>query len=402
MKKVAVIGAGYGGLRAVEHLAKSEELSISLFDTNSYHFLQTEAYGYIAGRFDLHDVALDLQNWCLGFENKVKFIQEKVVFVESKNNKLKTTESEYEFDYLIVATGARTNFFKQISGLDRYGFGVKKLFRSHSFRTEFEKLLYEKLVDAKSHGSILNLAIGGAGLSGVEIAAEMADVIRKHTKSIGSSAAEIKIYLIDASDTILPGMSKYIIDNTQKRLEKLGVKIVTNSFIDSVDDNTIYFKDNTELKYTFMIFTGGILANTIEMDKNVDTNRIGQYICDETLRVKTNIFTIGDCCELRGENNKLLPPTAQTAERSAEYVAQSIVKLMKNEEIKHFKAKVDGVFVALGGTYAVGELFNFIKVRGKLAYILKKLITKSYYIGLKLRLNTGFMKRTSLEKELRD
>ncbi|QOP40750.1 NAD(P)/FAD-dependent oxidoreductase [Sulfurimonas marina] len=399
MKKVAVIGAGYGGLRAIENLANNKEVSLYLFDENSYHYLQTEAYGYIAGRFDLHDVALDLQNWCHGFKNRVNFIQEKVTFIDSRNNNVQTENGKYDFDYLIIASGARTNFFKQISGLDQYGFGVKKLFRSHGFRTAFEKLLYEKLVEEKSHGKLMNLAIGGAGLSGVEIAAEMADVVARQTKSIGESAQELQIYLIDASETILPGMSEYIINNTQKRLEELGVKIITNSFIDSVDKDTIYFKDKTELEYTFMIFTGGIIANTIEMDKEVQTNRIGQYICNDTLRIDENIFAIGDCAELTSKSGNILPPTAQTAERSAEYVAKSILKLLEEKELQPFKAKVDGVFVALGGYYAVGELFSFIKVKGKFAYILKKLITKSYYIGLKLRLNTGFMKRTSLEKE---
>lgn len=402
MKKVAVIGAGYGGLRAIEHLAKNKDISLTLFDENSYHYLQTEAYGYIAGRFDLHDVALDLQNWCHGFENRVHFIQEKVIYIDSEKNNIKTNNDNYNFDYLIIASGARTNFFKQISGLNTYGYGVKKLFRSHRFRTAFEELLYEKLLEVKSHGQIMNLAIGGAGLSGVEIAAEMADVVKKHTKCIGSSASDLQIYLIDASDTILPGMSDFIIENTRKRLENLGVKILTKSFIDSVEKETIYFKDKTKLNYNLMIFTAGILANTIEMDKNVKTNNIGQYISDDTLRVDENIFTIGDCSELRSSKGELLPPTAQTAEISAQYVAKSITKLIERKELKPFKGKVDGIFVALGGDYAVGEMFSLIKVKGKTAYILKKLITKSYYIGLKLRLNTGFMKRTLLEKELRN
>lgn len=399
MKKVAVIGGGYGGLRAIEHLAKNKEFSITLFDMNSYHYLQTEAYGYIAGRFDLHDVALDLQNWCLGFDNKVKFVQDEVTYVDSANNTVTTKNKKYDFDFCIIATGARTNFFKQIKGLDKYGYGVKKLFRSHGFRTAFEKLLYEKLLEPSVQQQNMNLAIGGAGLSGVEIAAEMADVIKRHTKSIGDSAKELKIYLIDASDTILPGMSPYIIENTKTRLEELGVEIMTKSFISSIDHDTIYFQDNSKLNYTFMIFTGGIIANTIPMDKEVELNRMGQYICDDTLRITENIFAVGDCIELKDFKDAILPPTAQTAERSAEYVVKTINQLLSNEDIEPFRGKVDGVFVALGGYYAVGELFRYIKVKGKLAYLLKKLITKSYYIGLKLRLNTGFMRRSSLQEE---
>lgn len=395
MKKVAVVGAGYGGLRAIEHLSKNKNYSLILFDENPYHYLQTEAYGYIAGRFDMRDVALDLKSWCYGFENHVEFVQQKVLAIDSGKNSIKTDSSEYEFDYLIIATGARTNFFKQITGLKEYAHGVKKLFRSHRFRTAFENLLYEKLIEHKNDGDVINLAIGGAGLSGVEIAAEMADVIQRHTKCIGECAKEIEICLIDASDTILPGMSPYIIKNTQQRLKNLGIKVLTSSFIHKVEEDAIHFQDGTTLPYTFMIFTGGIIANTVPLDLEFQTNRIGQYICNENLQITENIFAIGDCCELKDKKGNLLPPTAQTAERSAEYVAKTITQLESSQKISKFNGKVDGVFVALGGYYAVGELFGVIKVKGELAYLLKKLITKVYYVGLKLRLNTGFMKRTT-------
>jgi NADH dehydrogenase len=399
MKKVAIIGAGYGGLRAIEHLVKDPNVSITLFDKNSYHYLQTEAYGYIAGRFDLHEVALDLKNWCHGFKRRVEFVQQKVEYINSKEQKIDTQDGSYEYDYLIIATGARTNFFSFIDGLDKYALGVKRLSRTHNFRSAFEELLFDKLQDSQAQGKELNIAIGGAGLSGVEIAAEMANVIKKHTKSIGECAKEIKIYLIDASDTILPNMSEYIIKNTHKRLENLGVKIMTKAFIQSVDEDTIYFKDESKLHYSHIIFTGGIVANTVESDFEYETNRINQYLCDDRLRIKDNIFTVGDCCELKDSDGKLLPPTAQTAERSAEYLADAISNLIKNQPTFPYKGKIDGIFVALGGTYAVGEVFGTIRVKGYVAYLLKKLITKSYYIGLKLRLNTGFKKRTSSDSD---
>jgi len=394
-KQVLVIGAGYAGLRAVEHLASDSRLDITLFDESPYHYLQTEAYGYIAGRFDLHDVALDLKNWCHGFKRPVNFVQKKVKFIHSKTQEIETDEVKFTYDYLIIATGARTNFFSFIDGLEKYGIGVKKLYRSHRFRTAFESLLYEKIEQKHSTKSqTYNLTIGGAGLSGVEIAADMADVIKRHSKSIGESAKELHIYLIDASDTILPGMSDYIIKNTYERLKSLGIHIMTNAFIEKVDESSIYFKDGTTLNYTFMIFTGGIVANNINSDMNLSYNRIGQYQPNSTLRISPNIFTVGDCTELKDKEKKVLPPTAQTAENSAQYVARAIQRDLISKNIKPYNGKVDGVFVALGGNYAVGEIFAFIKVRGYMAYLFKKIITKSYYLGLKLRLNTGFKKRT--------
>ncbi len=400
-KQVAIIGAGYAGLRAIEHLASDDRLCITLFDENPYHYLQTEAYGYIAGRFDLHDVALDLKNWCHGFKRPVTFVQERVTYIRSRTQEIETESGTHPYDYLIIATGARTNFFSFIEGLDRYGFGVKKLFRSHRFRTAFEALLYEKVEQRPSEASrVYNLAIGGAGLSGVEIAAEMADVIKRHTKSIGEAAKELHIHLIDASATILPGMSDYIITHTDKRLTSLGIHIRTNAFIERVDASTIHFKDGSRLDYTFMIFTGGIIANRIDSDLDAASNRIGQYAPDATLRLAPNVFTVGDCAELKDASGKLLPPTAQTAERSAEYAAYAIGQDIAGRAVRPYRGTVDGVFVALGGRYAVGELFGVIRVRGYLAYLLKKVITKSYYLGLKLRLNTGFKKRTATGEAL--
>ncbi len=390
MKHVIVIGAGYGGLRAVEYLATQAHLHVTLIDKNPYHYLQTEAYGYIAGRFDLHDVAIDLPYWCSGFKQRVTFLRDEVHHVDTDNRQLSLTDTTLFYDYLILAIGAETNFFSFIPGLRDNSFGVKKLERAFNFRSAFEKLLYEKVESRQDEP--VHIAIGGAGLSGVEIAAEMADVIKKHARSIAASAAQIKIHLIDASSTILPGMHPYIIAQTTLRLEALGIVIMTDAFIERVEPHRLHFKDGRTLDFCFMIFTGGIKASLIELSPEVARNRIGQFQVDETLRLSDTVFAIGDCAQLRSSDATLLPPTAQSAERSAEYAAEAIIKLERGETLKPFDASMQGVFVALGGRYAVGELFGRIHVKGTSAYYLKKLITYTYHLGLKLRVNTGFKK----------
>ncbi len=391
-----VIGGGYGGLRAIEKLAKYDDIEITLIDKNPYHYLQTEAYGYIAGKFDVHDIAIDLKNWCDGFEQKVRFVHDEVSTIDFESQSVVVHDGTVLYDYLVIATGAQTNFFSFISGLEEHSHGVKTLQRAYEFRKEFEHLIYEKLQDEQNcNDGNVNIAIGGAGLSGVEVAAEMAYVLQSYSKTIGESAKEIQIYLIDASETILPGMGDYIIKHTHKRLEALGVHILTEAFIEKVDASNIYFKNAEQLAYCFMIFTGGIIAselnNTVEQDKN----QLNQFIANSKLHIEgyTNVFAIGDCVEIRDKNNHILPPTAQTAERSAEYVADSIKRDINGLESKVFDANVSGVFVALGGNYAVGEMFKYIKVKGYFAYILKKAITYTYYLGLRLRINTGFNNR---------
>ncbi len=393
-KNVVIIGGGYGGLRAVEYLAKYKDIEITLIDKNPYHYLQTEAYGYIAGRFDMHDVVIDLEDWCSGFGKNVHFIYDKAKNIDFEAKFVQTSNESIAYDYLIIATGARTNFFSFIEGLREHSYGVKSLHRAHNFRVEFENLIYKKLQNEDNNEDI-NLAIGGAGLSGVEVAAEMAHIIHTYSKTIGRRAKNIKIYLIDASKTILPGMSDFLVKNTQKRLESLGVNILTDTFIDKLDDSYIYFKNSQKLKYHFMIFTGGIKASDLNEQVNVQKNRISQFIPNRELNIgdMENVFAIGDCVEIRDINGNILPPTAQTAERSAEYVAEAIRKKIDKKELEPFDASVLGVFIALGGRWASGELFGVIKVSGYLAYLLKKAITYMYYLGLHLRINTGYKNR---------
>lgn len=395
-KEVVIIGGGYGGLRAIEFLAKHKDINITLIDKNPYHYLQTEAYGYIAGRFDIHDIAIDLDKWCRGFKNRVNFVYEEVTSINYEKQVVEISEKQISYDYLVIATGAQTNFFSFIDGLRENSYGVKNLQRAYNFRKEFEDLIYKKLQNEKfNNDGDINLAIGGAGLSGVEVAAEMANVIEIYSKTIGERAKAIKIYLIDASDTILPGMSAYVISNTKKRLEKLGVKILTSAFINNLDKSYIYFKNGKKLHYHFMIFTGGIKASSLNNNLNNEKNRINQFIPDKELNINSskNVFAIGDCVEIRDINGKILPPTAQIAEKSAEYVANTIRKRIDGIVNKPFHANVSGIFIALGGKYAVGEMFNFIKVKGYWAYLLKKAITHAYYLGLHLRINTGYKNR---------
>ncbi len=397
-KHIVILGGGYGGLRAIEHLAGDDRFRITLIDRHPYHYLQTEAYGYIAGRFDIHDITIDLANWCSGFSPQVGFIHARALRYDAAAQTVTTETQTLSYDYLIIAVGAHTNFFEFIDGLRRHSYGVKNLQRAFAFRQMFETLIYDKVEEARDpDASPLHIAIGGAGLSGVEIAAEMAEVIHRHHRTLGTNAKKIRIRLIDAAETILPGMHPYIITQTRKRLEALGIEIMTNAFIDRIDRRAIHLKDGTKLPYRFMIFTGGIAANTIEADTLRKQNRLQQLQPDDYLNVagSTNVFTIGDCAELKDASGHILPPTAQTAEKSAEYVARSIRLRTEGKIPNPFHARIDGVFVALGGHYAVGELFGWIRVKGYTGYVLKKAITKGYYLGLKLRINTGFKKRSA-------
>lgn len=397
MKKVVIIGGGYGGLRALEHLYKNKHLHITLIDKNPYHYMQTETYGYIAGRFEISDIALDIETFVEGLRENIYFVQDEAFDIDQNTKEVVCANSRVSYDYLIIAVGAQTHFFSFIEGAQEHTHGVKSIQRAFEFRQSFEKQLYSKLQHDCIHcPKHFHVAIAGAGLSGVEIAAEMGYVLQHYRKIFALKSANITISLIDAAHTILPGMDPYLIEKTQKRLNELGVKIYENTFISKINEKSILLKDGRELPFDYVIFTAGIVA--ADMIKSLDTqkNNVGQIIPDEMLRLQgsEDIFVVGDCAQIKDAHGEILPPTAQIAEKSAEYVAKSIVRLESYRKLKPFDATVDGVFIALGGKYALGILFGKIRMSGYIAYLAKKVITRLYRFGLELKVNAGYKKRT--------
>ncbi|MEA1879486.1 MAG: FAD-dependent oxidoreductase [Campylobacterota bacterium] len=396
MKRIVIIGGGYGGLRALEHLCKYEQFHVTLIDKNPYHYMQTETYGYIAGRFDIADIAVDIQSFIKGLRKNIEFVQDEVLDINKEINEVICSANNIPYDYLILAVGAQTHFFSFIEGAQEHTHGVKNIQRAFEFRRDFESQLYHKLQhSADSEAEDFHIAIAGAGLSGVEIAAEMGYVLQHYKKAFALNSANITISLIDAAETILPGMDSYIVEKTRKRLRELGVNIYESTYISKINKESIVFSDETELPFNFAIFTAGIVGGDLIKKLDTPKNAIHQIIPDEMLRMQgtDNIFVIGDCAQIEDANEVILPPTAQIAEKSAEYVVKNIAKLDNKQLITPFNEKVDGMFIALGGNYAVGILFDKIKVSGYIAYLLKKLITRAYRFGLELKVNTGYKKR---------
>jgi NADH dehydrogenase len=395
MKNVVVVGAGYGGLRAVEHLSKAKKFAITLIDQHAYHYMQTETYGYIAGRFDIADIALDLRTFTQGLKSQVNFIQDTAIDIDKQNQQLICENHQVLYDYIIIAVGAETHFFSFIPGAREYTHGVKSIERAFAFRQAFEKQLYTKLqhkeYEPKEH---LHVAIAGAGLSGVEIAAEMAYALKHYRKIFAQNSIDITISLVDVAETILPGMDGYIIEQTQKRLEELGVRIFVKSRISEICQTYIRCEHGTQLPYDFVIFTAGIKGVAFTKSLKNKQNWMAQLIPNEYLQLDyENVYAIGDCAQIKDQYNAIMPPTAQIAEKSAQYVVQNIMKQEKNQTLSKFNTKIDGVFVALGGHYAVGTLFGKLKLKGFLAYLVKKFITRSYRLGLEFKVNSGYKKR---------
>ena len=396
-KRVIIVGAGYGGIRALTHLCADKNIEIFLIDKNSYHYLQTDVYDYIASQVTLSDIAIDLYTFCSSFGSNVAFIHEEVLRVDFSNNKVVTNSNRYTYDQLILASGGQTLLPNSIEGLRENFHGIKSLENALLFKQRFEYFIYKKI---ESEGkcaleSNFNIVIAGGGLSGVEIAAEMANYAREFYKDTGYLCSGINLTIVSSTAALLASNSPFMQQDAEARLNQLGVKIIKNARIIKVNEDAVWLNNGNKLDMHFLIWTAGITSSDLILKMPVAKNKKEQLEVDEFFRLKEhkNVFAIGDNASLFDPiTKKHLPPTAQSAELSADYVAYNIKRVLSNNEPKTQGIKLLGFFASLGGKFGCGELMNFVKIRGLKAYLFKKLIETLYRRPLQRRCKQGLRK----------
>ena len=352
---VLIVGGGYGGTALLYNLRKlNSKLKISLIDKEKYHLSQTRLHRYLAGEITFDNTAFSLENFCKKYNSS--FINDEVLSVDFENNKIKIKDKEIHYKYLVLAFGSKTFFPKQIKGIKDYAKDIKNIKNSKEYR--------EKFLDILKEGK-KSISIIGGGLSGVEIAFEYAYVAKKKN-------VHLEVNILEASNTLLYGADKFLIEETNKRAKELGINVYTNDSITEVKKDLLIFKSGKELKYDMLIFVGGISSNTIEVPKDTKLNIKNQFITDEFYRVYPNAFILGDILELKVEENKYLPPTAQLAKKCSMSIAKNIIALEENKGLRPFKAKLKGTIVALGGDRAVAKLLG-VNIKSSLAKYAKKM-----------------------------
>lgn len=375
MKRMIIIGASYAGLYAVKKFSKYKDIEVILFDKNDYHYMQVESYGFVSTTYDISDVTIDINKYISSLNTNIKFKKEKVEFFDSNLKEITTSANmKYFYDYLIIATGSLTNFPIQVPNIKKYSVGIKTIQSASKVLETFNSIINKKVHENNGINKF-NIVIGGAGLSGVEVAAQMAALIKDKFSKIQNNSFEINIIIVDGMKTVLPNMDQRLINACKKRLEELDIKIYLGSFIKDVDENKIYLANETIIDYDYFIFTGGIKAVNIESNKDYEINKLNQYIVNSNLQLKgeKDIFVIGDAAEIIS-NNKYIAPTAQLAIQSGTYVSTYIHNELSYKYTEDFSVKSNGVLISLGGNYAIGLLYNKYFVEGFLAHLIKKFV----------------------------
>lgn len=394
---VVIVGGSYGGIAAMRRLSKYPEIQVTLIDQHPYHFLQTEGYELISSNTSFDETIVSLPALCANYEN-VTFKHRTVQSIVPKQKVILLDDGEEAYDTLIIALGSVTKRFLCDDNVYNYSSGAKSLRGALRLNQLFQNELYKRLESAKQAKENFNIIIGGAGLTGVEIAAGMQHFFNRYYRSNALSCATLHIHLIASSETVLSGMHPAIIKSATHRLKELRVKVHTQNRITSIHEHEVILTDGSIIAFDFMIFAGGTTTAPCLENLEVEKTQKGQFVVDSYLRAKgdENIYIIGDTAALIDKKGKPLPPTSQTAIQSGELAAENLIRSRKNKALKKANISIKGIAIALGGTYASIDL-GFIRIYGYPAYLIKKLIEKLYKWPLWWLASKGFRKIESCQ-----
>jgi len=394
MKDVVIIGGGYGGIAALKTLSGKKDITITLIDQHPYHFLQTEGYALIAGTLPFDRTIVNLYSLCQSYGENVSFIHDGVSNIDLERKCVYIEKKEQiSYDYLIIATGSVTRMMDSIEGLENCSHGIKSLRGAFHMKQFFEQELFARMENSKHAKEHYSIVIGGAGLTGVEIAAEMQHYFNRYYKSNTLACDKIAIHLISGSPTVLKGMHPKIIKDAMNHLERLGVILHCGSHISKVDPHKACLENGEVVDFDFMLFTGGIRATAMTKSIEVEHNKLGQIIVDPTLQVPKHpeVFAVGDAAEIMDRQGERIGDTAQAAIKSGIHAARNIDLILNGREPVDADIEILGLAIAMGGNYAILSIGS-ITMSGKTAHYVKKLIENMYKWPLWIRCKFGYKK----------
>ncbi len=360
-KRIVIVGGGLGGLELAFKLV-DDDYQVVLIDKNNYHQFPPLIYQVASGGLEPSSISFPFRRL---FQGKKDFFfrMAKVESVNTDKKTIKTTVGEIDYDYLVLAFGAKTNFFgnKDIEATTLPMKSVSEAMRlRNTILRNLELALTEE--DPARKQALMNIVVVGGGASGVEIAGAVAEmkknIIARDYPDLDSS--QMHIYLVNAVDRLLSAMDPVSSKRAERDLKELHVHIRQPQFATEYKDGILKTSAGLEIPTQTVIWVSGICANTVEGFPAESIGHAGRFLTDRFCRVKgvKDVYAIGDVSLVEGDDEYPLghPQLAQVAMQQAKTVAKNFKAMSKGKELKPFKYKNLGVMATIGRNHAVAEI----------------------------------------------
>ncbi len=388
MLNVVVIGGGFGGLKFLQR-ARSSKIQFTLIDKQNHHLFQPLLYQVATAVLSPANIAFPIRRMFKNYKN-VKVILDEATDINRNEKTVTISNGEnIKYDQLIVSTGSKHSYFGN-EDWSKYSNGLKGINDALQIRERllraFEKAENEKNIEKRA--KYLNFVVVGGGPTGVEMAGSIAEIafnnMKEEFRNFNSSDANV--YLIEATEKILPMYSDRLSEKAKKYLEDFGVEVRTNEKVVKIE-NDLVKTDKEEIHTDNVVWAAGNEASPIIKKLNTKTDNEGRAIVDPDCSLKDdgNVFVIGDAANYKDKKNNTLPGIAPVAIQQGKYLAKIIKSKTIKKDRKPFKYNDKGMMATVGKYKAIGKIGN-IEVSGFLAWLFWSAIHILYLIGYRSKI----------------
>lgn len=388
--RVIIIGGGFGGLEVAKGLRKTNTQTV-LFDKYNHHTFQPLLYQVATS-------ALETSSIVFPFRKRFATAQDfyfrlgEVTSVHPESNCIETSIGSVKYDYLVIATGAETNFYG-LADVAKNAHPMKTIIDAIKLRNiiirNFEIALL--VDDEQVMNSYMDYVIVGGGPTGVELAGAMSE-LKRHVfpKDYPElDVTKMDIHLVEATPRLLNGMSEIAGRKALEYLTDMGVQVHLNSAVKSYDGSEVVFSTGNKLHTQTLIWAAGVKGNPVHGFAAESLGRASRLSVDEFNRVKgfENIFAIGDVAVMSGDPQypNGHPMMAPPAMQQGELLAENIDRLIHQKTMKPFRYKDKGSMATVGRNKAVVDLKN-LRFQGFFAWFVWMFVHLLSLIGFRNKL----------------
>ncbi|MFB6229069.1 MAG: NAD(P)/FAD-dependent oxidoreductase [Halobacteriales archaeon] len=359
--RVVVLGAGYAGTGAVTALENQlADADITWVSEHDYHLVLHEVHRVIRDPDAEEAITVPIEEIK---SPDTTFIQGRVDGIDTGDRVVKLADdSEIDYDYLLVALGSSTAFYG-IPGLEEHAHTLKGLDDAHA--------IHDAVRDAAADatpGNPARVLIGGGGISGIQIAGEIAEYR-------DSQDASIDITLVEALEEIMPGRDPDLQHRVRRRLDANGIEILTDDPVTEATDEVVRFDERGPIEHDVLVWAGGVTGRDALEESGVDANH-NRVMTDATFRTSDErVFAVGDSASIEVDGISV-PPTAQAAWDAADVAAANIARVIQGRPLRTWSYEDKGTVLSVGEAaiahdvmYSPIETFESLPAR-----VLKKVI----------------------------
>lgn len=394
LPRVVIIGGGFAGMSLTRNLLK-KDVQLVILDKHNYHTFQPLLYQVSTSGLEPDSIAYPLRKITRRNKNAIFRLAE-VNAIYAEENIISTSIGDLTYDYLVIATGSKTNFFGNKS-IEEHGMWMKTVPQALNIRSLILENLEQAVItdDPEKRKALLNFVLVGAGPTGVELSGAISElrnhIVPKDYPDIDPN--EMNIHLLEGLDRVLPPMSENASEKAHKFLEELGVHIHLNTMVESYDGQLVTTNTDLKIKSETFIWSAGVTGAPVKgLNASAMVEKANRYEVNAFNQVNgyENIFAIGDIALMQTkEYPKGHPMVAQPAIQQGKHLAKNLIKLIKGNQLKAFEYRDKGTMATVGRNRAVVDLGK-MKFSGFSAWFVWMFVHLWFLIGFRNRLVTFF------------